>query len=920
MLIQRLAGAARVLALALVLSLPVQAADSVTLPRGVTEVTSVEGITEYTLPNGLRVLLFPDATKPTVTVNITYMVGSRHENYGETGMAHLLEHMLFKGTPTHPDIPGEFRRRGISYNASAWYDRTNYFGSFAAGADNLAWLLALEADRMVNSKVAREDLDSEMTVVRNEMESGETNPFRVLISRMSASAYMWHNYGNTTIGARSDVENMPIERLQAFYRTHYRPDNATLLVAGRIDPSETLKLVNDSFGRIPRPATPIQPTYTREPTQDGEREVAVRRIGDTRMVGLTYHIPAGPHPDSAAIQVLGQVLGDTPSGRLHKALVETNEATGISASPFLLAEPGMFLALAQMPRDGDDVALARRLIDLVENTTATAITQDEVDRARQRLLRGFEQTLNDANRTAMSLSESIAQGDWRLFFLQRDRIEAVTVEDVTRVAQAYFKPANRTLGRFLPTDAPDRAEIPEAQPVAEMLAGYTGREAVGSGETFDPTPANIDARTATAALANGTQLALLPKQTRGNTVNLSMNFRFGSADDVEGRVTAADMAGGMLMRGTANLSREQISRRLDELSARLSVNGGSQGVSVTAQTKREHLADLVDLIAEILTQPAFPESEFEQLRNQVVTGIQSQMSEPQPLASNALGRHFGARWPKGHPYYTATFEETLAEARGVTLADARAFHAEFYGAGFGEIALVGDFDPAEVTAQLERHFGGWTTAKPFERIEAPFVQVEAADIVIETPDKANAVILSRATFPLTDSHPDYAALLIGNSIFGGGGMKSRLGDRVRQTDGLSYSVGSGINIGALDDNAGQSLFAIAAPENIARVKQAFEEERARLLADGVTEEELKDAVDGLLNMRVLGRAEDGNLVGQLRGNLYLGRQMAWSAELEEKIRALTKADVDAALRRHLGQIEFTVVTAGDFAKLEGGTP
>ena len=306
MLIQRLAGAARVLALALVLSLPVQAADTVTLPRGVTEVTSVEGITEYTLPNGLRVLLFPDATKPTVTVNITYMVGSRHENYGETGMAHLLEHMLFKGTPTHPDIPGEFRRRGISYNASAWYDRTNYFGSFAAGADNLAWLLALEADRMVNSKVAREDLDSEMTVVRNEMESGETNPFRVLISRMSASAYMWHNYGNTTIGARSDVENMPIERLQAFYRTHYRPDNATLLVAGRIDPSETLKLVNDSFGRIPRPATPIQPTYTREPTQDGEREVAVRRAGETPYAGVSYHVPPGAHADSAALAVLAE--------------------------------------------------------------------------------------------------------------------------------------------------------------------------------------------------------------------------------------------------------------------------------------------------------------------------------------------------------------------------------------------------------------------------------------------------------------------------------------------------------------------------------------------------------------------------------------------------------------------------------------
>jgi zinc protease len=404
-----------------VLLLPLSA-SALAPPAGAEQVTSVEGITEYRLDNGLRVLLFPDATKPTVTVNITYLVGSRHENYGETGMAHLLEHLLFKGTPTHPDINAEMKKRGIGFNASTWLDRTNYFASFSADDATLDWLLALEADRMINSHVRRADLDSEMTVVRNEMEAGENDPFRVLLSRILSTAFLWHNYGHSTIGARSDVEKMPIERLQAFYRNHYRPDNAVLLVAGRIDPATTLARIVATFGKLPRPAQALEPTYTREPVQDGEREVVVRRVGETTYVGSAYHVPAGPHPDSAAVDLLADVLGHTPTGRLHKALVEAKLATQVGGFGFSLAEPGVLLFFVEVPKGGDVDALRARLLDLVE-VRKDPVTQAELDAARVRLLKDAELTADDANRLAMALSESIAQGDWRLFFLQRDRLE-----------------------------------------------------------------------------------------------------------------------------------------------------------------------------------------------------------------------------------------------------------------------------------------------------------------------------------------------------------------------------------------------------------------------------------------------------------------------------------------------------------------
>ena len=326
----------RILPLALALLLPVSllapahsAPARAAVSASIKKIASVEGITEYQLASGLKVLLFPDATQDTITVNMTYLVGSRHEGYGESGMAHLLEHMLFRGTPRHPDIKNEFQRYGARFNGSTSYDRTNYYETLAANDSNLDWALALEADRMLNSYVSKKDLDSEMTVVRNEFESGENSPNGVLRQRMAATAYLWHNYGRAIIGARSDIENVPIARLQAFYRTYYQPDNAVLLVSGRFEEASALRLVERHFGKMARPKRALIPTYTAEPTQDGERSVTLRRAGEVQLVAALYHLPPGSHADYPALDILITALGKVPGGRLHRALVESGKASQV---------------------------------------------------------------------------------------------------------------------------------------------------------------------------------------------------------------------------------------------------------------------------------------------------------------------------------------------------------------------------------------------------------------------------------------------------------------------------------------------------------------------------------------------------------------------------------------------------------------
>lgn len=881
---------------------------------------SVEGITEYRLENGLRVLLFPDASQPQTTVSITYFVGSRHEGYGETGMAHLLEHLVFKGTPNHPDIPQELSERGAQPNGTTWLDRTNYFETFPASSENLEWALDLEADRMVNSFISAEDLESEMTVVRNEWEAGENSPFNVLYKRMNSVAYLWHNYGNSTIGARADLENVPIERLQAFYRKYYQPDNAQLVVAGQFDPDEALALVVEKFGALPRPDRSgdnvIYPTYTAEPAQDGERTVTLRRAGDAQLVAHLYHIPAGFHEDFAALDILTWILGDEPSGRLYKALVEPGMAASIFAQSNQLREPGNLIAFAVVRDEGSASDVAEAMAQAVQEVLTNPVAGEEVERARRARLASIERRFNDSREIALELSEWGAMGDWRLFFVHRDRLREVTAEDVQRVGLAYLKPSNRTVGVFLPDDQPDRAEIPAAPDVASVVEGYEGAEAVAEGEAFDPSPANIDARTHVRDVTGGMKAALLPKDTRGETVVANLVLRLGTEEALAGRRQAGQAAAQMLMRGTARRSRQEIEDEMNRLQAQMSVGGGPIVVQAQVQATREHFADALRLLAEVLREPAFSAEEFTLLKEEQLASMEIQKSEPQLQAVIALQRHMNPREPS-HPQYVPTADEAIAAIEALTVEEVRAFYDEFFGAGGATLAVVGDFDEAETAGIVDQAFGDWAAQVSFQRAPNDFQDVPAEEIQIETPDKTNAMFLVAMNLPMTQDHEDAPSLIMANYLLGGGFLNSRLATRIRQDEGLSYGVGSQLSLHPLDDQGQFVAFAIFAPENREKLEAVFREEIDKVLTDGFTSEELEAGIQGYLESANLRRAQDPQLAGTLNSNMYFGRTMAWQAEHEDAVRSLTLDQVNAAARRWIDLAKMTFVKAGDFAKTEG---
>jgi len=873
--------------------------------------TQVEGISEYRLPNGLRILLAPDASKPTTTVNITYLVGSRHENYGETGMAHLLEHLVFKGTPSRGNIMQELGKRGMRFNGTTSYDRTNYFETFAANDDNLQWALEMEADRMVNSFIARKDLETEFSVVRNEMEMGENNPRRTLWKYMAATAYDWHNYGKSTIGARSDVENVRIENLQAFYRQYYQPDNAVLIITGKLDTAKTLALVERYFGTIPKPTRSLTMTYTRDPVQQGAREVSVKRVGDTQLAAVLYHTAAASHPDSVAMEALTEILADTPNGRLHKELVEKNKAVSIAPWNFSLTEPGYIVFMAELGKEQSVSELRTGLQEALENIKARPVTEQELQRAKTSLMVGFDDTMNDPQRLAMQLSESTANGDWRLFFWERDRLEALTVQQVQAVAENYFKESNRTFGQFIPTAAPERSVIPEPVDVAALLANYQGRKAVNAGENFDASPTNIGKRTLRSTLPGGMQMALLSKTTRGQTVNGQLQLDFGDVQSLQGKATVSALTARMLMRGAGTLSRAALSSRLDELKAKISVDGGGSSLNVSFETVRQHLPQVLDIVRDIVRAPMLLPAEFELLRKERITQIESQRSDPQAMASQALRKALD-NYPAGDVRKVLSFDEILANLRAASAQDVQRFHQDFYGASHAKLTMVGDFDAAAVQSQSQALWGDWRSAKPYTRLGKVAYSASPARLMLATPDKPNAMYLAALPLSLRDDAPDYIALAIGNRVLGGG-SNNRLEERLRQKEGISYSAGSQLSASSFDPVAELILYAIHAPQNLARLQNALREETERLVRDGITAQELADAKKSMLEEAKISLAQDGALSGTLLGQLSTGRTMDYTAQRLAKIEATSLDEVNTAIRKYMDWTRLVQVHAGDFA-------
>lgn len=891
-------------------------ADSLKLPAGVQFVNASEGISAYRLQNGLTILLAPSRANAQFSQYVTYLVGSEQEGPGEGGMAHLLEHMMFKGTPTHKDIPTEMRERGANFNAETSNEYTVYYATLKASRENLDFITALEADRMVNSLIRPEDLKSEMTVVMNEFDNGENSPGSLLYKAVTKAAYSFHPIGRDVIGNRSEVAQVPASSLKTFYQRYYQPGNAVVILSGNFDPQYALERVNATYGKLPRPTRTLSASYAVEPPQQGEKEVSVRRVGNVPLLMSAYHIPAANHPDAAALQMLQALLGQEPEGRLYQELVRKGLASSVGAEQDSFAVPGLSYFIAELPASASAAQIEQArsaLNNVVENVGKQPFSEAEVEQMRKRLQARFDRAALDPAATAESLVPLLPTGDWRSYFLQRDALLRVTASDVNRVAARYLRASNRTLGTFYPTPKPDLVTVPATPGAAELLKDFKPKEIRAAGEQIQTDPAALEARTQRGQVA-GLRSAYFRKETRDGRVYLRLSLDTGdlSTEDQPRLRDAAGYLSSLLLRGSRGLTPAQLKDRLAELNASLDLDGDSTSLTLSVAAPPDKLPQALALAKTVLREPLWPQADFDELKRSTLTSLQGLRDDPKWQARRSLERAFDpANAKRGNHDYIRNLDELLQDAQAVTLDDVeRAYKALWGYAGSGQLAVVGPADKTATDKAVTDLLSGWRAEVKYVRIPEKLVTPRPQTLKVSIPDKSGAVLLAQQAVALRRDDPDYAPLLIATEVLGGDSLSSRLATKLRQQAGQSYTSGVSLRADDQDRVGALSIYATAAPSALSQSAADMLDVLREALAKGFSDGEVERVKASIREGNAAGRSTDSYLLEALISQLYLGQTFKEVGQRDAALQAVTPQQARAALQRYLNPAQLVVVEAG----------
>ena len=873
-------------------------------------VAQERGVEELVLEgNGLRVLLLPDPSVPVVAVCVIYHVGSRNEAVGHTGSTHLLEHLMFKGSRRFNPSEGKpiarvLERVGAHFNATTWFDRTNYYETLPP--EYLGLALELEADRMRNALLRESDLATEMTVVRNEFERGENEPFDALLKESFAIAFREHPYHHPTIGWRSDIENTSIDKLRAFYDTFYYPDNASLVLVGSFDRAEALELTARHFGPLPRAPHGIPPVATREPRQEGERRFVVRRAGEVGWVVVSWRAPEAAHTDTHALAVLADALAGGVTSRLYQRLVETGMCLDVQVAAWQLRDPGLFQVFATLNPPTPHERVERIIRKEVASIVRKGLSKAELERAKAQVEAQTAYHRDSPAQVAAGLAEAISSVDWRFYLDYPDRIRAVGRDDVLRVTGETFVEDSVSVGYFIPKDAHGGSgAIP-----------HPGPQGVRPGPCFHhPELAPLVRE---AALPGGGRILLLPRHSN-TTVHLHGSLLAGHGLLGTEEWSAASLVPDMLERGTSRHTRLEIARLLEDRGIDLDLFADGFNpleVFCSGRCLARHLPLVLELLAEMLLAPGFPADELEKLRILRLGELAQAQEDTFHRAFEAFAR---LTFPSGHPHYRRSFDERRAGLERLTREQLVALHGRLYGPASLVLALVGDFDVGVVEGRLGELFGsarGGCREAPRVARRGPH-DVSPDEVRESMPDKPNLDVVIGHPGGLRRSDDDFLAASLGNSVLGHSTLSSRLGMRLRDREGLTYGVISRFFGASLLDGPWAVTFSVA-PPNLDRALTAVREELARFVAEGPSEAELSDERAAMAGSYRVSLATPTGMARELVRLVRHGLPAAEIDRIPERVLATQRAEVVEAVRRHIDPDRLCLAVAGDLVAKQGG--
>jgi zinc protease len=877
-----------------------------------TPVRTIEGIKEFKCDNGLKVLLIEDPSQSNLLVNIVYHVGSRHEGYGETGMAHLLEHMLFKSCKKFKDIKKAIGDRGASANGTTWYDRTNYYEILPAADSNLKWAIEMEADRMLNAKILKEELEKEFSVVRNEFEIGENNPGGVINERIISTMYLWHNYGNSTIGSREDIERVPVENLRAFYKKYYQPDNATLIIAGKFDEKKALEYIAKNLSILPKPTRVLQPTYTVEPPQDGERYVELRRNGDERIVALAYHTPAGSDKDYIANDALIEILTAEGSGLLYKELMDSKLATSVYGYSMSLYDPGYTYFSMNIPMDKSIDEPKARMWKVLDGLPQTKFTEEQLQRAKASLTKQVDRSMSNTINFGIFLTEIIASGDYRLIYMYRDDIEKITLADLERVAAKYYRPSNRTWGQFIPDKTTDRVKVDERPDISALVKDYKGKQQTQTLQEFDASINNIKRNIVRGEIDGKLQFSVLKKPTKNNKIVGRIKIFAGDEQKLMHTDIAAMLLGSVLKSGTTSKNRTQIKDELDKLKSDINVGFGANFLSISISTDKDNMQAAMSLLKDILRNPSFNQNEFEKVVLENKTMYESYKNDPQNVAFTLLSVKTNA-YPKGHPLGAMTIDEQIEGFSKANIQDVKDFYMNFIGLNEGYASFVGAVEPDAASQALKDIFSGWNAKTPYVKIKKLHKATTKQNETIQIDDKTNAVSAGTLNITLSEKDADFPAMYVANEILGGGAfLNSRIAQRLREAEGMSYGAGSFISADFEEKIGSFGTYAFFNPSFKEKLNSALLEELTKGSQGSFSTKELADIKGSQIQERKLGLGNNSFLASLFNRYMEQKKDLKYYDEFSDKIQKITLQEVNDAAKKYINMENFILIYSGDF--------
>ena len=859
-----------------------------------------------TLGNGLTVITREVHDAPVATFWTWYRVGSRNEVPGITGISHWVEHMMFKGTANlgKGEIFRSVSKNGGTLNGFTWIDYTTYFETLPSNRLDLA--IQIEADRMSNSTFSPEEVESERTVIISEREGDENFPTSHLDEEVTAAAFKAHPYGHPVIGWKSDLQAMTRQELYDYYRTHYVPNNAVVVAVGDFSTDQLLKKIEQQFGDIPRGPN-VQLVRSREPRQEGERKVVVRRPGPAEYFMVVYHAPAADHPDVFPLLVLDAILSgakpmglysghDTAMGRssrLYRALVDTGLCTGAGSSFGLTQDPYLFGISASLQPQAGLPEVERIVFDEIDRLAASGIQPDEVEKAINQVRAQFVYASEGVTNQAYWLGDLEMVARYQLLDEFVERVAAVTPADVQRVAQTYLTRSNRTIGWFEPTELDGAAEVPHAPMQAFRRWWFS-----------QPQRAESTLAIKRQKLTNGT-VVLGHERTLTPAVVVQMSVQAGSMYDPAGKEGLAHFTARLMQRGTSRHTFQQISELTDRVGSSLNTSGQEHALQVGGRCLKDDLDLLIGLMVEILREPIFPAPEIEKYRGQLLTNLREQNDDP-GFVSEKIFRQLA--YPAGHPYHRWPYGDEASIA-SLTRDDLIAFHHRYVQPNRLMVTFAGGIGFDEFLDKLTRALSNWTTsgpAAPFAIPDAPPLnEVVRRDVVM--PGKLQSEFALGCP-TIRRSNPDFYALSMADLILGGLGLSGRLGEVVRDEAGLAYTVYS--NVGASLGPAPWEVRAGINPKNVERAIELTIKEVNRIRHEPVADDELQDGKSYLTGVLPLSLETIDGVARILQSIETFDLGLDYLDRYPGIINALTKEQVREAAERHFSTDRIAVVVAG----------